>query len=326
MSEREIEIFAVSGLGMPPKLKRQKQSAGAAIKGRERQQEARSSEQVRPVPDTSVSNAPPTAPQSAPPTASQSAPPTAPQTALEPPTPPTCEPGPSYNTEQDPDLTPLEIMREYVDGWIGTLERDNKKSVAMLLCYTLVKEFADTETRAAETTGKILKKSDKTIRRWRTDLVANNGTFSESKQGRYQRSGVLLSNEELSSLASEYVCANSAVKRKPNMTILEFCKWVNKSLPPNSTIEPGFPRKIGVETARKWLHETGFEVLTARKGIFIDGHEREDVVLYCKEFLRRMIKIGFLHFTNAPTETAQKSIPDEIEAPTLERSKMMKPK
>jgi hypothetical protein len=182
----------------------------------------------------------------------------------------------------------------------------------MLLCYTLVKEFADTETRA---TGKILKKLDKTIRRWRTDLVANNGTFSESKQGRYQRSGVLLSNEELSSLASEYVCANSAVKG----AILEFCKWVNKSLLPNSTIEPGFPRKIGVETACKWLHEMGFEVLTARKGIFIDGHECEDGVLYCKEFLRRMIKIGFLHFTNAPTETAQKSIPDDIEAPTLER-------
>ena len=99
-------LIAVSGLVMPPKLKRQKQSAGAAIKGRERQQEARSSEQVRPVPDTSVSNAPPTAPQ----TASQSAPPTAPQTALEAPTPPTCVPGPSYNTEQDPDLTPLGNM------------------------------------------------------------------------------------------------------------------------------------------------------------------------------------------------------------------------
>ena len=29
--------------------------------------------------------------------------------------------------------------------------------------------------------------------------------------------------------------------------------------------EPGFP----VETAQKWLHEMGFEVLTARKGILL---------------------------------------------------------
>jgi hypothetical protein len=63
----------------------------------------------------------------------------------------------------------------------------------------------------------------------------------------------------------------------------------------------------------------GFEVLTPRKGIFIDGHEREDVVSYRKIFLRRMLKIGFLHFTNAPTETAQRAIPDDIEPPTLEQ-------
>ena len=66
------------------------------------------------------------------------------------------------------------------------------------------------------------------------------------------------------------------------MTVINFCKWANKSLLPNSTIGPGFPRKIAIETARKWLHELGFEVLTARKGIFIDGHEREDVVTYRK--------------------------------------------
>lgn len=28
--------------------------------------------------------------------------------------------------------------------------------------------------------------------------------------------------------------------------------------------------------------------------------------------------IGFLNFTNAPTETAQKAIPEDIEPPTLE--------
>ena len=59
----------------------------------------------------------------------------------------------------------------------------------------------------------------------------------------------------------------------------------------------------------------GFEVLHARKGIFIDGHERPDVVASRVEFLRKMVKVGFLHFTNAPTEEAQKALPDDIDPP-----------
>ena len=92
----------------------------------------------------------------------------------------------------------------------------------------------------------------------------------------------------------EYVSTNAAVKGRPNMTTVDFCKWVNKTMLPNSTLEGGFPRKNALETSRKWLHMLGFEVLNPKKGIFIDGHEHPDVVQYRKEFLRRMVKIGFL--------------------------------
>ena len=56
----------------------------------------------------------------------------------------------------------------------------------------------------------------------------------------------------------------------------------------NETLEPGCPRNISVETARHWLHELGFKVLSAKKG-FVDGHERADVVESRSKFLRRMI-------------------------------------
>lgn len=93
----------------------------------------------------------------------------------------------------------------------------------------------------------------------------------------------------------------------------------HQSLLPNVTLEPGFPRKTSPETARKWLHHLGFEVLTAKKGIFIDGDECPDVVAYRTEFLCKMVKIGFLHFTNAPTEGAQKALPTNIDPPIAER-------
>ena len=129
-----------------------------------------------------------------------------------------------------------------------------------------------------------------TIRQWKLDLIANDGVLPESKQGSYQRSGVLWQSEELNLRVREYFRLNAAVKGTLNLTAAAFCRWVNKSLLPNSTLEPGFPRKVGVETSCKWLHHLGFEVLSVSKGIFIDGHER-DVVEARKLFLRKMAKI-----------------------------------
>ena len=103
------------------------------------------------------------------------------------------------------------------------------------------------------------------------------------------------------------------------MTAIEFCKWVNNCLLPNSTLESGYPRKISVTTTCRGLDELGFEVFTTQKGIFIDGHECEDVVEQRNNFLRRMTKIGFLHFTNAPTENSVKAIPTDIEPPLVDQ-------
>ena len=163
-------------------------------------------------------------------------------------------------------------------------------------------------------------KSDRSVRRWRSEVIDNDGVLPESQQGRYQRSGVLWQNEELNKKAREYVRTNAAVKGQPNLTAGDFCKWVNESFLPNCTLEPGFPRRVGLETARLWLHHLGFEVLTARKGIFIDGHERPDVIETRTLFLRKMTKLGFLHFTNAPTEDAMRALPD-VDAPANETLK-----
>lgn len=64
------------------------------------------------------------------------------------------------------------------------------------------------------------------------------------------------------------------------------------------------------------MHELGFEVVLKKKGTYVDGHEREDVVEYCKKFLRKMVGLGFLSKDNAPTEDAKKALPADIPAPT----------
>ena len=62
-----------------------------------------------------------------------------------------------------------------------------------------------------------------------------------------------------------------------------------------------------METARKWLHNLGFDVLHTSKWVFIDGHKRPDVVESREKCLRKMTECGFLRHDNAPTEEAARA-------------------
>ncbi|KIL65316.1 hypothetical protein M378DRAFT_55046, partial [Amanita muscaria Koide BX008] len=46
-------------------------------------------------------------------------------------------------------------------------------------------------------------------------------------------------------------------------------------------------RGIHVRTARRWLHKLSWRYQQKKKGMYIDGHEREDVVAYRKGFVER---------------------------------------
>lgn len=64
------------------------------------------------------------------------------------------------------------------------------------------------------------------------------------------------------------------------------------------------------------MHELGFEVVTKKKGTFVDGHERDNVVEYRRKFLGRMVSLGFLNSDNAPTDDAKKALPTDITSPS----------
>ena len=116
-------------------------------------------------------------------------------------------------------------------------------------------------------------------------------------------------------LATKFVRENAFAKARPNMTLASFTKFINLCLP-NYSLKPGYPRNVSIETGRRWLHHLGFSVVDAKKGTYVDGHEREDVVLYRQRFLRKMVCLGFLTRENAPTEEAVSSLPDDLESPS----------
>lgn len=54
-------------------------------------------------------------------------------------------------------------------------------------------------------------------------------------------------------------------------------------------------------------------MLDKKKGVYKDGHERDDVITHRKKFLRQLIAGGFLTSELAPSEEAKEAFPDEID-------------
>ena len=76
----------------------------------------------------------------------------------------------------------------------------------------------------------------------------------------------------------QYVHSNAYRKGEPDLTTDMFCKWVCDT----------FSVHISFETARRWLHHLGFNMCDHQKGVFFDGHDREDVTSYRKELLDKL--------------------------------------
>ena len=235
-----------------------------------------------------------------------------------------------YESEEDVTYDPNNDQLDeeqaifvHAKEWVQCLHRDDVMSLTLLLHHLLVSRMHIQVLNASKLIGEMVEKSDRTVREWRATFLTNDNSFPDTLQGKYQRRGVLWSDEKLNETVRKYVRENANVKGKANMTSVSFCKWVNEELLPNQVLEPGYPRKIGLETARKWLHHLEFHVLDQKKGVYIDGHERDDVIEYRQNFLCKMVSIGFLNKDNAPTVEAAQFLPDDLECPSphqLERT------
>jgi hypothetical protein len=127
-----------------------------------------------------------------------------------------------YESENDDFQPENEILDDetmihlYCGEWI---HRDDLMSLTIVLHHLLVTTLHFPLTRASQLIAELIGKSDHTVRDWRATFLANLGSFPETLQGRYQRTGVLWQNEELNKEASTFVRANKNVKGRPNMKV-----------------------------------------------------------------------------------------------------------
>ena len=63
------------------------------------------------------------------------------------------------------------------------------------------------------------------------------------------------------------------------MTISSLHKWTNKYLKSHNGHE------VCKYAIQEWVKKCGFKFITKKKGVYIDGHDREDVAEHRKEFV-----------------------------------------
>ena len=203
-------------------------------------------------------------------------------------------------SEEDRDVTTDSLQDEFqgvYDDWIFGLDRDDRKMMAMFMYDNYMQRFDMRKTAAAVEVGQALGISDKTIRLWRRDFISNGGEFHDYGRGKYERY-VIIDDAEYKEMALGWIRSHTSVKGRPNMTAANFYSWVNSTLIPQVQLHhPQVPSSISERTAVRWLHQLGFQPASTKKGVFIDGHERSDVVEYRKLYLR---KLEILESTHAP--------------------------
>ena len=150
--------------------------------------------------------------------------------------------------------------------------------------------------------------NEKTVRNHHKEFFTNKGNFLETKQGKYTRE-CLLNNEDLRLEAAMWVRENAYKKGAANMTASSFCQWVNETLLWQHDLPANLPRRISLRTAARWLHHLGFYPQSHKKGAYVDGHEREDVVKSRTMFLERLRQLKSTHKPAPPCSDERAATP-----------------
>ena len=97
----------------------------------------------------------------------------------------------------------------------------------------------------------------------------------ESGRGKHPKWVSLISDENFRADVRKFVLDDAYVKGRPNLTLQAVVTWMKDT----------HEVEVGKSTLSLWLHEMGFSYQQFTKGVYFDGHEREDVVADRRAYL-----------------------------------------
>ena len=219
-------------------------------------------------------------------------------TPLSPPPPPP-PPRPQSPAGHDSDYEELPFAEDEVwDAlvhWVQSRPLDDLKMISLVLYELFRQEVGLGIMAASEKSAEIVARTARTIRTWRRDFIDNRGEFSPYMRGKYARPS-LISQEDVRTKAAKWARSNACVRGMPNMTLASFAHNLNTNIIPKLNLPYGFPRAISISTASRFLHSLGFRRVSAnRKSVYIDGHERPDVLEEREQFLDSIFLLQTTH-------------------------------
>lgn len=119
------------------------------------------------------------------------------------------------------------------------------------------------------------------IREW-GDSFRQYGEFPENKIGCHAKVLSLITDEDIAMHLRSYLRSLDRTERL-TLTQESFASWINHGIGSELSFA------VSSRTAGRWMNHLGFHAQEPKKGIYVDGHEREDVVKYRKTFVSRMM-------------------------------------
>lgn len=120
------------------------------------------------------------------------------------------------------------------------------------------------------------------IRIWSESFLETH-SLPEKNQGRHIKTNSIIADENTQSVCRQWLRSQKAHA----ISGTSFSEWVKHQL----HHELGLPASVEISerTATRWLHLLNYNLGdTSKKGTYLDGHERPDVVEYRTQFLLRM--------------------------------------
>ena len=208
--------------------------------------------------------------------------------------------------EDDKDMTTEESLQQKAQQ--DKREKDNisiKKKLETLRLYATALSQKATHQQAQTIAAQLEKVSERTIRRWLKQYKDTNYQYFEaSLKGRYPKFASKIQDRAFRAAAREFV-RESMTNRKCQLTVEKFKNWCITTMKKDNDLDK---TEICWDTARRWLHQLGFNVFKRGHNAYVDGHERPDVIAVRKAFVKRMqeLRSQNLVLQDMPT-------PEEIE-------------
>jgi hypothetical protein len=121
------------------------------------------------------------------------------------------------------------------------------------------------------------------IRRWADEFMAT-GALPVSGQGRHKKTSSLIDDEDVRAACLVWLRS----QRNDVLSGRTFVDWIKAEL--HTKIDRADAVVLSERTAIRWMHRLNYKRLPYQQGMYVDGHERDDVVRYRKSWLNDMSK------------------------------------